>query len=155
MIDILYINTVIIYGRLMNLIKPVFLREVVTVPLFSDPVKCGFPSPAQDYVEERVDIAELIVPHPSSTYFVRASGDSMIDGGISDGDLLAVDCSRAARHNDVVIASVDGEFTVKRLQLYPTIQLNPMNTAYAPILIGSEGTLNILGVVTFVIKSMG
>lgn len=139
----------------MNLIKPVLLREVITIPLFSDPVKCGFPSPAQDYVEERVDIAELIVPHPSSTYFVRASGDSMIDGGISDGDLLAVDCSRTARNNEVVIASVDGEFTVKRLQLYPTIQLNPMNTAYAPILIGSEGTLNILGVVTFVIKSMG
>jgi DNA polymerase V len=139
----------------MNIIKPVFLREVITIPLFSDPVKCGFPSPAQDYVEERLDISELIAPHPSSTYFVRASGDSMIDGGISDGDLLSVDCSRTARHNDVVIASVDGEFTVKRLQLYPTVQLNPMNRAYSPILIDSEGTLNILGVVTFVIKSMG
>lgn len=138
----------------MNLIKPVFLREVITIPLFSEPVKCGFPSPAQDYVEARVDISELIVPHPASTYFVRASGDSMIDGGIGDGDLLAVDCSRSATHNDVVIASVDGEFTVKRLQLYPAVQLNPMNPAYSPIIIGSEGTLNVLGVVTFVIKSM-
>lgn len=77
----------------------------------------------------------------------------MIDGGISDGDLLSVDCSRTARHNDIVIASVDGEFTVKRLQLHPTIQLNPMNSAYSPILIGCEGTLDIFGVVTFIIKS--
>lgn len=153
MIDILYKYTVNYFGYHMNLIKPVFLREVITVPLFSCPVKCGFPSPAQDYVEERLDISELIAPHPSSTYFVRASGDSMMDGGISDGDLLAVDCSRTARHNDIVIASVGGEFTVKRLQLHPDIQLNPMNSAYSPILIGSEETLDIFGVVTFIIKS--
>lgn len=137
----------------MEFIKPVMLREVFTLPLFSDPVQCGFPSPAQDYIEQRLDIHDLIVKHPSATYFVRAAGDSMIDAGINDKDLLVVDCSRTAVHNDIVVASVDGEFTVKRLQLRPTVQLNPMNSAYSPILIGSEETLDIFGVVTFIIKS--
>lgn len=74
----------------MEFIKPVRLRAVATLPLFSDLVKCGFPSPAQDYIEQRLDIHDLIVRHQSSTYFVRASGDSMIDAGISDTDLLVV-----------------------------------------------------------------
>lgn len=137
----------------MDFIKPVRLRPVATLPLFSDFVKCGFPSPAQDYIEQRLDINDLIVRHQSSTYFVRASGDSMIEGGIGDTDLLVVDCSTEAKHNDIVVASVDGEFTVKRLQLHPTVQLNPMNSAYSPILIGNEETLDIFGVVTFIIKA--
>ncbi len=69
----------------------------------------------------------------------------MIEAGISDGDLLVVDSSRKAEHGDIVIAAVDGEFTVKRLQMRPTIQLNPMNSAYSPIIIGSEETLDVFG----------
>jgi DNA polymerase V len=76
-----------------------------------------------------------LIAHPSATYFVKASGDSMIDGGISDGDLLVVDSSRTAGHGDIVIAAVEGEFTVKRLQLRPTVQLNPMNGAYSRLLL--------------------
>ena len=75
----------------MLFIKPADLREIVTFPLFSDLVQCGFPSPAADYVEQRIDLNQLLIQHPSATYFVKASGDSMIDGGISDGDLLIVD----------------------------------------------------------------
>ena len=78
----------------------------------------------------------------------------MIDAGISDGDLLVVDSSHTARHGDIVIAVVEGEFTVKRLQLRPTVQLNPMNSAYSPIIIGSEGALDIFGVVTFIVKAV-
>lgn len=74
---------------------------------------------------------------------------------ISDGELLVVDSSRTAEHGDIVIAAVEGEFTVKRLQLRPTVQLNPMNSAYSPILIGSEDTLDVFGVVTFIVKSAG
>ncbi|EDR6927958.1 translesion error-prone DNA polymerase V autoproteolytic subunit, partial [Salmonella enterica subsp. enterica] len=96
---------------------------------------------------------ELLVSHPSSTYFVKATGDSMIDAGINDGDLLVVDSSRTAEHGDIVIAAVDGEFTVKRLQLRPTVQLNPMNSAYSPIIVGSEDTLDVFGVVTFIVKT--
>ena len=127
----------------MLFIKPADLREIVTFPLFSDLVQCGFPSPAADYVEQRI-----------ATYFVKASGDSMIDGGISDGDLLIVDSAITASHGDIVIAAVDGEFTVKKLQLRPTVQLIPMNSAYSPITISSEDTLDVFGVVIHVVKAM-
>ncbi|NIF35222.1 translesion error-prone DNA polymerase V autoproteolytic subunit [Enterobacter sp. Tr-810] len=137
----------------MRFYSPTDLRQIVTIPLFSDVVQCGFPSPAADYVEQRIDLNELLIAHPSATYFVKASGDSMIDGGIGDGDLLVVDSSRTAGHGDIVIAAVEGEFTVKRLQLRPTIQLNPMNGAYSPIIVGSEDILDIFGVVTFIVKS--
>lgn len=129
------------------------LRPISLLPLFSDLVQCGFPSPAQDYVEKRIDLNELLVSHPSATYFVKAAGDSMIDGGISDGDLLVVDSSRTAEHGDIVIAAVGGEFTVKQLQLRPTVQLNPLNSAYSPIVIGSEDDLEVFGVVTFIVKA--
>lgn len=79
-------------------------------------MQCGFPSPAQDYVEKRIDLNELLVQHPSATYFVKAAGDSMIDAGIDEGDLLVVDSARKAEHGDIVIAAVGGEFTVKKLQ---------------------------------------
>ncbi|HEE9786892.1 TPA: translesion error-prone DNA polymerase V autoproteolytic subunit [Enterobacter soli] len=137
----------------MQFYSPTELRQIVTIPLFSDVVQCGFPSPAADYVEQRIDLNELLIAHPSATYFVKASGDSMIEGGIGDGDLLVVDSSRTAAHGDIVIAAVEGEFTVKRLQLRPTVQLNPMNSAYSPITVGSEDTLDVFGVVTFIVKS--
>jgi len=140
----------------MQFITPAdYPRAVVAIPLFSDLVQCGFPSPAADYVEQRIDLNELLIHHPSATYFVKAAGDSMIEAGISDGDLLVVDSSRTADHGDIVIAAVDGEFTVKRLQLRPRIQLNPMNPAYCPILISNEDTLDVFGVVTFIVKSAG
>ncbi len=104
--------------------------------------------------EQRIDLNELLVSHPNSTYFVKATGDSMIEAGISDGDLLVVDSSRNADHGDIVIAAIEGEFTVKRLQLRPTVQLIPMNGAYRPIPVGSEDTLDIFGVVTFIIKAV-
>lgn len=137
----------------MQFYSPTELREIVALPLFSDLVPCGFPSPAADYVEQRIDLNELLIQHPSATYFVKASGDSMIEAGINDGDLLVVDSSRKADHGDIVIAAVDGEFTVKRLQMRPTIQLNPMNSAYSPIIVGSEETLDVFGVVTFIVKA--
>ena len=137
----------------MEFIRPTELREIITLPLFSDLVQCGFPSPEADYVEQRIDLNELLVSHPSSTYFVKAAGDSMIEAGISDGDLLVVDSSRTAEHGDIVIAAVEGEFTVKRLQLRPTVQLNPMNSAYSPIVVGIEDMLDVFGVVTFIVKS--
>ena len=84
---------------------------------------------------------------------MKAAGDSMIDAGIGDGDLLIVDSARTAQHGDIVIAAVEGEFTVKRLQLRPRVQLNPMNSAYSPILVNSEDSLDIFGVVTYIVKS--
>ncbi|AGR58854.1 MAG TPA: translesion error-prone DNA polymerase V autoproteolytic subunit [Salmonella bongori] len=130
-------------------------RTLRTFPLFSDLVPCGFPSPAQDYVETRIDLNELLVQHPSATYFVKSAGDSMLGAGIGDGDLLIVDSARNPAHGDIVIAAVGGEFTVKRLQLHPVVMLKPENSAYTPIIIGSEDILDIFGVVTFIVKTAG
>ena len=138
----------------MLFIKPAELREIITLPLFSDLVPCGFPSPAADYVEQRIDLNQLVIQHPSATYFVKAAGDSMIEAGIGDGDLLVVYSAITASHGDIVIAAVDGEFTVKRLQLRPSVQLVPMNSAYSSITLGSEESLNVFGVVTHVVKAV-
>ncbi|MDO1871393.1 S24 family peptidase, partial [Escherichia coli] len=83
-----------------------------------------------------------------------ASGDSMIVGGISDGDLLIVDSAITASHGDIIIAAVDGEVTVKKLTLPPPVQPIPMHTAYSPITISSEDTLDVFGVVIHVVKAM-
>ncbi|WP_114195640.1 translesion error-prone DNA polymerase V autoproteolytic subunit [Edaphovirga cremea] len=129
------------------------LAEIVKIPLFQDSVSAGFPSPAQDYVERRLDMNELLISHPSATYFVRVSGDSMIDANINDGDMLVVDSSLTAKQGSIVVASVEGEFTVKKLQLHPTLQLLPMNPAFAPILLHHEEDLEIFGVVTWILHA--
>lgn len=138
---------------IMQFFTPTELRQIVALPLFADLVPCGFPSPAQDYVEQRIDLNALMVQHPSATYFVKSSGDSMRDAGIGEGDLLVVDSSRKPSHGDIVIAAVDGEFTVKRLQLHPIVMLKPDNPSFRPIMIGSEDNLEIFGVVTYIVKS--
>lgn len=137
----------------MEFIKPADIRAVMPLPLYIERVPCGFPSPAQDYVEQRIDLNALMVQHPSATYFVRVSGESMIEAGINDGDMLVVDSSLTASHGDIVVAAVHGEFTVKRLQLHPCLQLMPMNTKFKPIAIQTEDALEVFGVVTFVIKA--
>lgn len=139
----------------MQFFKPADIRAIMPIPLFIDRVPCGYPSPAQDYVEQRVDLNELILRRPSATYFIKVSGESMIDAGICDGDMLVVDSSITAKHGDIVVAAVAGEFTVKRLCISPAVQLMPMNDAYRPITFGSEDELQIFGVVTFTIKAMG
>lgn len=120
-------------------------------PLFLDRVRGGFPSPAQDYIERQIDLNELLVSHPNATYFVRVEGDSMCDANIREGDLLVVDSSLHARHDDIVIAAINGEFTVKQLKTSPRVQLMPMNPRYKPITPGEEEELEIFGVVTFII----
>src|SRR5689334_21942844 len=77
------------------------------LPLFYWHVPAGFPSPAEDWIEKRVELTDLLIPHPASTFFVRVSGDSMIGAAILDGDILIVDRAREARHNSIVIAVLD------------------------------------------------
>ena len=125
----------------------------VKLPLFLERVPCGFPSPAQDYVEESLDLTALVVKHPSATYFIRVSGDSMIGAGIGDGDLLVVDRSLKACHGDIVVAAVAGEFTVKELRIRPSVQLVAHNARYAPIVFHAEEELQIFGVVTHTLKT--
>ena len=132
-------------------VRPTDNPPVLALPLFASPASCGFPSPAQDYVEATLDLNQLCISRPAATYFVRAAGDGMKDAGIRDGDLLVVDRSITARHGDTVIACVDGEFTVKQLQITPYVALLPANPDYQPIVFQAEQSLEIFGVVTFVI----
>lgn len=124
----------------------------VRIPLYSESVSAGFPSPAQDFVERTLDLDEFCVSHPASTYSVRAQGDSMIDAGIYSGDVLLVDKSLNARHGDIVIAYIYGEMTVKTLELKPNVVLRPKTKAYPAITITEESELEIFGVVTSVIR---
>ncbi|HCN98181.1 MAG TPA: peptidase [Leclercia sp.] len=121
-----------------------------THPFFSDLASCGFPSPAQDYVESDLDLHDYCIRHPSATYYLRASGDSMSDGSLFNGDLLVVDCAEKPQHSDIVVASLQGEFTVKRLLLKPRLILQPMNAGWAPIY-PDPNELEIFGVVTHII----
>ncbi len=124
------------------------------IPLFLEPVAAGFPSPASDYCERRLDLNELCIKRPAATYFVRAQGDSMLEAGIFSGDVLVVDRSLEAKHGDIVIVAFNGEFTVKKLETVPNVRLVPMNAKYAPIVVPEDSDLEIFGVVTTAIHSL-
>ncbi len=126
----------------------------LAIPLFSDRISAGFPSPAQDYIEQALDLNELCIKHPAATFFVRVEGDSMVDAGISPNDILVVDRSITAEHGDIVIAGIHGELTVKLLELRPFARLVPCNKAYQPIKIPDGCELDIFGVVTSVVRNM-
>ena len=100
------------------------------IPLFSMPVSAGMPSEADDYVEETLDLARLLVKRPESTFFVKVEGESMEGASIFPGDILVVDRSLSAAHGDIVIAIVDGEFTVKTLECKPNLKLVSHNRAH-------------------------
>lgn len=119
-------------------------------PFFTHGVAAGFPTPATDDAEGPLDLNRLCIKHPAASYFIRARGDSMIGAGIHDGDILVVDRALAVRNGDVIIASVDGEFTVKRFERTgESIRLVPENPAYPPIELDRESaTCEFFGVVT-------
>lgn len=115
-------------------------------------VVAGFPSPAEQYLEPPLDLNEFLVKRPAATYFVRVQGDSMIGRGIHDGDLLVVDRSLDSRDGDVVIAAVDGEFTVKTLRMKDgVVALEPANENYPTIVLKGASELQLFGKVTAVI----
>lgn len=123
------------------------------LPLYSNRISAGFPSPAQDYIEHNLDLNEYCIEHPSATYLVRVEGDSMVDAGIFDGDVLIVDRALEHKHNDIVVAAVDGELTVKQLALKPTPALIPRNSNYKPIYLTDETDFRVFGVVIKSIRS--
>ncbi|MEI6063355.1 MAG: translesion error-prone DNA polymerase V autoproteolytic subunit [Pseudanabaena sp. ELA748] len=128
------------------------LRTKLELPLQNCSVPAGFPSPAEDYVEHKLDLNSYLVTHPAATFFVRASGNSMTGANIHDGDLLIVDRSLEAAHDNIVIAVVHGEITVKRLHyLRGEVALIPENDSYKKIFINEHSELHIWGVVTNVI----
>jgi DNA polymerase V len=127
----------------------------LAVPLAGESVPAGFPSPAEEYLEKRLDLNEHLVARPESTYFVRVSGDSMIGAGIHHGDLLVVDRSLDPRPGNVVIALVDGEFTVKRLRRTAIgLELAPENPEYGVIPLSEETDFQVWGVVLHVVHKV-
>lgn len=118
-------------------------------------MRAGFPSPADDYVCDTLDLNEHLIPHREATFFVRAKGHSMIGAGIQDNDLLVVDRSLNPVHRSIVIAVIDGEFTVKRLSKRAgKIKLLAENPEYAPIELQEGQELQVWGVVTSVIHQL-
>ncbi|MCR3965165.1 translesion error-prone DNA polymerase V autoproteolytic subunit [Aeromonas veronii] len=138
----------------MKLLTPDPSPAEVTIPLFLHRASCGFPSPASDYLEGKLDLNTHCVPHPAATFYLRAEGESMTGVGIFPGDLLVVDKSLTPRHGDVVIALLDGGFTVKTLQLRPRLALLPANPAFAPLAVDAEQGFELFGVVTHVIGNL-
>ena len=126
--------------------------ESLTLPLFESTVSAGFPSPADDYEELRLDLNQHLIQHPSATFYARARGHSMRDAGIHDGDLLVVDRAVRPKNDDVAVCVVNGEFTVKRILIQNgRMALLPANPDYEPIPITESHDFRIWGVVTYVI----
>ena len=126
------------------------------VPLFLSPVKAGFPSPAEDYIEKGLDFNELLVRRPAATFCLRVSGDSMTGAGIFNGDILVVDRSVRPANGQIVIAVLDGELTVKRLDSSgPRPVLRAENAAYPSIEVKSGSSFEIWGTVLYSIRDLG
>lgn len=124
----------------------------VVCPLFTSGISAGFPSPAEDHIDQQLDLNELLIQHPVATFFVRVSGESMKDAGINHGDILVVDRSLEATSGRIVIAIVNGELTVKRfVQDSVSCQLVAANPDYPPVAITDETDFSVWGVVTSVI----
>ena len=121
-------------------------------PFFVDSVSAGFPSPATDYLENKLDLNEYLVKHPAATYIVKANGSSMVDAGILSGDLLIVDRSVTPRNESIVIASIFGDLTVKKIRKKnKSLFLISANSDYPSIEVKEEMECFIWGVVTYVI----
>lgn len=135
-------------SSIVDFIQP-SIQKPIPITLFSHKVPAGFPSPADDHAESRLDLNEYLINQAESTFFVRIKGDSMVDAGILDNDIVIVDRSKSAAINDIVLASIDGEFTVKVLTKNNTgPYLMPANKEFKPIYIEEGSQFEIWGVVT-------
>ncbi|MDA3851327.1 MAG: translesion error-prone DNA polymerase V autoproteolytic subunit [Spirochaetaceae bacterium] len=126
------------------------------LPLFLEPVKAGFPSPASDYAEGSLDLNEFLIRDRVSTFYVRVAGDSMIGAGIFSKDILMVDRGLQAKHGDIVVAAVQGEFTVKRIffKERDRVILHPENELYPDMELDCRDELTLFGVVTAVVRKL-
>ena len=130
-------------------------KNTVKLPLYLSKIKAGFPSPADDYIDKKLDLNEYLVKHPAATFYVKVEGNSMIDAGIRSGDTLIVDRALEVADGKIIVAVLNGEFTVKRIkkkrgQLF----LMPENPEYPPIEVKKDSDFKVWGVVTAVIHQM-
>jgi len=129
-------------------------NNTLQLPIFLNPVVAGFPSPADDYLDKTLDLNEHLIKNPPATFFVKVDGNSMKDANILDGDILIVDRSMEAGNKNIIIASINGEFTVKRLKIIDKeIFLEAENKKFESIKITDGMDFEIFGVVTYIIHS--
>ena len=131
------------------------LSSVLELPYADSGIKAGFPSPAQDYLTESIDLNKELVRHSETTFYAKVSGDSLMNAGISDGDLVVIDKALTAQNGDYVAAFIDGEFTLKKFVIDEANQcawLVPANDKYRPIQVTADNDFLIWGVITSCIK---
>ncbi|MBN1970097.1 MAG: translesion error-prone DNA polymerase V autoproteolytic subunit [Candidatus Delongbacteria bacterium] len=130
-------------------------KSDLKLPLYNSSVQAGFPSPADDYIDKKLDLNEYLIKHPAATFFVRVAGDSMINAGIHNNDILIVDRALNPCNGNIVIAVLDGELTVKRLKYEKSkVYLEPENPKYPVLEVYDESQFEIWGVVTNVIHGV-
>lgn len=148
---ILILLKIVLYNMAIVDIKTLEDSSSIRIPIFASNIAAGFPSPADDYIEDAIDLNKHLVEHPSATFFVRVKGSSMEGAGINDGDVLIVDRSLKAKSKSIIVAIVDGELTVKRLkESAKKVFLVPENSNYSEVEITSD-RFEIWGVVTYII----
>jgi len=128
--------------------------SAIALPYADQGIQAGFPSPAQDYISETIDLNLELIRHPAATFYGKVCGDSMIEEGIEPGDILIIDRSLEPENGDLTVCSVDGEFTVKRIRFEKDrVWLIPSNELFDPILITPDCRFTVWGVVTHTIKN--
>lgn len=128
-------------------------KSKIEITFSSSPVHAGFPSPAEDFAEARLDLNKALIKNPSSTFYARVKGESMIGDGIDDGDILVIDKSLNPKNNCLAVCFLDGEFTIKRVNIKKDIiYLLPSNSKFKPIEVTKENQFMIWGIVSYIIK---
>ena len=126
----------------------------LALPLAAGGIAAGFPSPAQDYIDLKIDLNKELINNPSNTFYARVKGSSMIDAGISDGDILVIDKSVEPQDGDTAVCFIDGEFTLKYIKIEPdVVWLVPANPKFKKIEVTEENNFCIWGIVTYSIKN--
>lgn len=135
-------------------VYPVDTTSALPLMFVDEGIKAGFPSPAQDYISQTIDLNKELIHHPACTFCGRVSGDSMKDAGLSDGDILVIDKSMEPRSGDMAVCYIDGEFTIKYIRIeLDVIWLIPANEKYHPIRVTKDNDFIIWGIVTYSIKN--
>ena len=143
------------YTKHAIVVFPVSIETKLNRPFIDQGISAGFPSPAQDFIDLSIDLNKELIKHPSSTFFGRVKGNSMIDAGINNGDLLIVDKSLDPTDGKIAVCFIDGEFTVKRLKVEKDFcWLLPENESYKPIRVTAENDFIVWGIVVYVIKAL-
>lgn len=136
-------------------ITKVSIGDNPNISFLDNNVPAGFPSPAQDADSDSIDLNRELIHSPASTFCARVSGDSMIDCGINDGDLLIIDKALTPHDGSIAVCYLDGDFTVKRITIHDDgIYLMPANSKYPPISVSEDSNFQVWGVVTHIIKSV-